>query len=54
MKALKVDEKWLKWMNFWRQESFFWVQISPEIGQRLKKFAFWRNFASKKNAGPKY
>jgi hypothetical protein len=51
MKALKVDEngfKWSKWMNLWRQECFFWVQILPKIGQRLKKFAFWQNFASKK------
>jgi hypothetical protein len=23
MKALKVDEKWSKWMIFWRQEFFF-------------------------------
>jgi hypothetical protein len=44
-----MDEEWSKWMNFWRQECFFWVQISPKIGQRYKKIAFWQNFASKKN-----
>jgi hypothetical protein len=43
MKSLKVDENGFKWMKMVKMDEFlatrmfFWVQISPKIGQRLKK-----------------
>jgi hypothetical protein len=43
-----MDENWSKWMNFWRQEFF----LGPNVAKNrleVKKFAFWRNFANKKN-----
>ena len=34
MTPQKKDENGVIWMNFWRQEFFFWIKISAEIGQR--------------------
>jgi hypothetical protein len=52
MKALKVDENGFKWMKMVKMDEFFF--LGPNFAKNrpeVKKFAFWRNFASNKNTG---